>query len=69
MWLTGILAAAIAAVRRQRFILLLAAGAVAWVVVEVAFVLHGYPGSSALPVRAGGDRLRTGGCVRRAGAA
>ena len=44
VWLTGILAAAIAAVRRQRFVLLLAAGAVAWVVVEVAFVLHGYPG-------------------------
>jgi hypothetical protein len=44
VWLTGLLAVAIAAVRRQRFILLLAAGAVAWVVVEVAFVLHGYPG-------------------------
>lgn len=44
IWLTGIFALAIAAVRRQRFIVLLAAGAVAWVVVEVAFVLHGYPG-------------------------
>ncbi len=44
VWLTGILAAVIAAARRQWFVLLLAAGAVAWVVVEVAFVLHGYPG-------------------------
>jgi hypothetical protein len=44
VWLTGILAVAIAAVRRQRFILFLALGAVAWVVVEIAFVLHGYPG-------------------------
>ncbi|MGI8864476.1 MAG: hypothetical protein ACR2JH_08780 [Solirubrobacteraceae bacterium] len=44
VWVAGLAAVAIAALRRQRFILLLAAGAVVWVVVEVAFVLHGYPG-------------------------
>ena len=31
-------------VRRQRFVLILAAGALVWVLVEVAFVLHGWPG-------------------------
>jgi hypothetical protein len=44
VWLAGTLAAAIAALRRQRVILLLVAGALVWVVLEVAFVLHGYPG-------------------------
>jgi hypothetical protein len=44
VWLAGLFAVAIAAVRRQRFVLLLAAGTVVWVAVEVAFVLHGYPG-------------------------
>jgi hypothetical protein len=44
IWLTAMLGLAIAAVRRQRFVVLLAVGAVTWVVVEVAFVLHGYPG-------------------------
>jgi hypothetical protein len=33
-----------AAVRRDRVVLVLAAGALAWVVVEIAFSLHGWPG-------------------------
>ncbi len=44
IWLASLAAIAFAIVRRQRFVLILAAGAVAWVVVEVAFVLHGWPG-------------------------
>jgi hypothetical protein len=42
--LTALLAVVIALVRRDRVILALAAGACAWVIVEIAFSLHGWPG-------------------------
>ncbi|MGI8428710.1 MAG: hypothetical protein ACR2OB_05265 [Solirubrobacteraceae bacterium] len=41
--LAALLAAALAAFRRDRVTLMLAAGTVTWVVVEVAFALHGFP--------------------------
>ncbi len=37
-------AAAFAVWRRNRVVMVLAAGAVAWVIVEIAFALHGWPG-------------------------
>ncbi len=43
VWIASLLAIAIAAYRRQRAVLVLAAGAVAWVVIEIAFALHGWP--------------------------
>ena len=42
--LTALLAVAIALVRRDRVTLALAAGVCAWVLVEIAFALHGWPG-------------------------
>ena len=42
--LTALLAVAIAVVRRDRVTLALAAGVCAWVLVEIAFALHGWPG-------------------------
>jgi len=42
--LAALLSVPWAAVRRDRVTLILAAGAAAWVVVEVAFSLHGWPG-------------------------
>jgi hypothetical protein len=42
--LTALLAVAIAVVRRDRVTLALAAGVCAWVFVEIAFALHGWPG-------------------------
>ncbi len=42
--LTALLAVAIALVRRDRATLALAAGVCAWVLVEIAFALHGWPG-------------------------
>ncbi len=42
--LTALLAVALAVVRRDRVTLALAAGVCAWVIVEVAFSLHGWPG-------------------------
>jgi hypothetical protein len=44
MELTALLAVAIALVRRDRVTLALAAGVCAWVIVEIAFALHGWPG-------------------------
>jgi hypothetical protein len=44
VWLAGLLAVGIAALRRELFPLLLALGALVWLAVEVAFVLRGYPG-------------------------
>jgi hypothetical protein len=44
VWIAAALATGLALQRRQRYILLLAAGALTWVVVEIAFVLHGWPG-------------------------
>jgi hypothetical protein len=43
VWIAALGATLIAAYRRERFILVLAAGTVAWVVVEIAFALHGWP--------------------------
>jgi hypothetical protein len=43
VWIAALGVVAWAAVRRLRAILLLAAGAVAWVVVEIAFAYHGWP--------------------------
>ena len=42
--LTALLAVAIALVRRDRVTFALAAGVCAWVIVEIAFALHGWPG-------------------------
>jgi hypothetical protein len=42
--LTALLSVALAVVRRDRVTLALAAGACAWVIVEIAFSLHGWPG-------------------------
>ncbi len=42
--LTALIAVAIAVVRRDRVTLALAAGVCAWVIVEIAFSLHGWPG-------------------------
>jgi hypothetical protein len=42
--LAALLAIGLAVVRRQRAILLIAAAAAIWVIVELAFVLHGWPG-------------------------
>ncbi|MBV8713202.1 MAG: hypothetical protein JOY56_15540 [Solirubrobacterales bacterium] len=42
--LTALLAVALAAVRRDRVTLVLAAGVCVWVIVEIAFSLHGWPG-------------------------
>jgi hypothetical protein len=44
VWIAVALAMALAAWRRDRITLILAGGVVAWVVVEVAFALHGWPG-------------------------
>jgi hypothetical protein len=41
--LAALLSVAMALVRRNRTVLVLAAGAVVWVVVEIAFALHGWP--------------------------
>lgn len=40
----ALLSLALAVLRRDRITLTLAAGAVAWVIVEIAFALHGWPG-------------------------
>ena len=42
--LTALLAVVLAFVRRDRVTLGLAAGVCAWVIVEIAFALHGWPG-------------------------
>lgn len=42
--LLALLAVVVAALRRNRLVLLLAGGTIAWLVIEVAFVLHGWPG-------------------------
>jgi hypothetical protein len=43
VWIAVMLTLAGAAVRRNRLILTLAAGAVGWVIVEIAFAYHGWP--------------------------
>jgi hypothetical protein len=52
--LAALLGVAIAVVRRDRVTLALAAGVVGWVVVEIAFVLHGWPGIVRYMFEAGG---------------
>ena len=44
IWILALIAVVIAAVRRKIVVLALAAIALGWVVVEIAFVLHGFPG-------------------------
>jgi hypothetical protein len=43
VWIAALLALLVAAIRRDRVILTLAAGAVGWVIVEIAFAYHGWP--------------------------
>jgi hypothetical protein len=43
VWIAAALALALAAYRRNRTVLVLAGGALAWVVVEIAFALKGFP--------------------------
>lgn len=43
VWLAALAAVVWAAIRRERVALFLAAGTVLWVVVEIAFALHGWP--------------------------
>ena len=52
--LAALLAVVIAAVRRDRTTLALAAGVVLWVCVEIAFALHGWPGLARYMFEAGG---------------
>ncbi len=44
IWVLAVIAVVLAALRRNRVVLTLAAIALGWVAVEVAFVLHGFPG-------------------------
>ena len=43
IWIAALIAVAIAFLRRNRLVLILAAGCVGWVVVEIAFAFHGWP--------------------------
>ena len=43
IWLAALLAVGVAFLRRNRLVLILATGCVGWVVVEIAFALHGWP--------------------------
>jgi hypothetical protein len=43
VWIAVVLTIVVAIVRRNRLILTLAAGAVGWVIVEIAFAYHGWP--------------------------
>jgi hypothetical protein len=43
VWIAAALTVVVALIRRNRVILALAAGAVGWVVVEIAFAYHGWP--------------------------
>ena len=43
VWLAALLGCVLAFLRRDRLLLALAGGCVAWVVIEVAFALHGWP--------------------------
>jgi hypothetical protein len=52
--LAALLAVALAAWRRDRITLGLAAGVVLWVVIEIAFALHGWPGLARYMWEAGG---------------
>jgi hypothetical protein len=50
----ALLGVVIAAVRREKVTLTLAAGIVVWVVIEIAFALHGWPGLARYMFEAGG---------------
>jgi hypothetical protein len=52
--LAALLAIGLAALRRDRATLVLAAGMVGWVLVEIAFALHGWPGLTRYMYEAGG---------------
>jgi hypothetical protein len=54
LYVLALLAVAWAAWQRQRVVLLLAAGVVLWVVVEIAFALHGWPAVPRYMFEAGG---------------
>jgi hypothetical protein len=43
IWVAAALAVVLAAVRRNRIVLALGAGVVAWLIVEIAFAYHGWP--------------------------
>jgi hypothetical protein len=43
IWLAALFTVAVAALRRNRLILFLAAGSALWVIVEIGFALHGWP--------------------------
>jgi hypothetical protein len=43
IWIAALCTVAVAVVRRHRLILVLAAGSGLWVIVEIAFALHGWP--------------------------
>ena len=43
IWIAALFTVVVAAIRRNRLILLLAAGCVVWIIVEIAFALHGWP--------------------------
>jgi hypothetical protein len=51
--LAALLSVALAVLRRDRATLVLAGGAAAWVIVEVAFALHGWPGLTRYMFEAG----------------
>jgi hypothetical protein len=54
VWIAAVLTVGLAAVRRQRVVLALAAGVVLWVIVEIAFALHGWPALPRYMFEAGG---------------
>ncbi len=54
VYLAALLAVALAAFRRHRTTLLIAGAAIVWLVVEIAFVLHGWPGVPRYLFEAGG---------------
>jgi hypothetical protein len=54
VWIAAVLTVGLAAVRRHRVVLALAAGVVLWVIVEIAFALHGWPALPRYMFEAGG---------------
>jgi hypothetical protein len=54
VWIAAVLTVALGAVRRNRVVLALAAGVVVWVIVEIAFALHGWPALPRYMFEAGG---------------
>lgn len=53
VWIAALLAVALALLRRNRAVLMLAAGAAGWVVVEIGFALHGWAALSRYMFEAG----------------